>query len=49
MSAPQPRNRRERRDMRRVRKNAKVRTWKRMFKGVVTPADVIANGGRHAH
>lgn len=49
MSAPQPRNRAERRAARRVRKTAPVKTWKRMFKGVVTPRDVIANGGRHAH
>ena len=40
-------NRAERREMRRARKTLRVRAWKRAFKGILTPRDVIAIGGRH--
>ena len=47
MSAPQPRNRSERRRARKAtprRRPAGYRAWKKLAKGVHHPADVIANG-----
>lgn len=41
-----PRNRAERRAFVQIQKTARVCAWKRAFKGVLAPADVIAMGGR---
>ena len=47
MSEQAPRNRRERRDRRKVEKTPAVRGWKRAMKGVHAPAQIMnLNGGR---
>lgn len=47
MSAPEPRNRSERRRARRVQKTPAVRGWKRTMKGIHAPTQIMnLNGGR---
>lgn len=50
MSQQAPRNRRERRAVRRVEKTPAVRRWKRAMKGVYRPEQIMNHtGGRHGN